>query len=96
MSPRPTLPRTMRRFHVTTFGCQMNEHDSERLQGMLEGLGYTFAAGDWTAPANDAAAAAPGLKGDEIHALLCASPASLLAPRADRRQSSCSRVSHTD
>jgi tRNA-2-methylthio-N6-dimethylallyladenosine synthase len=33
----------MRRFHVTTFGCQMNEHDSERLQGMLEGLGYTAA-----------------------------------------------------
>jgi tRNA-2-methylthio-N6-dimethylallyladenosine synthase len=28
------------RFHVTTFGCQMNEHDSERLRGMLESLGY--------------------------------------------------------
>jgi tRNA-2-methylthio-N6-dimethylallyladenosine synthase len=27
-------------FHVTTFGCQMNEHDSERLKGMLESLGY--------------------------------------------------------
>ncbi|HEV3451813.1 MAG TPA: tRNA (N6-isopentenyl adenosine(37)-C2)-methylthiotransferase MiaB [Acidimicrobiia bacterium] len=24
-----------RRFHVRTFGCQMNEHDSERLAGML-------------------------------------------------------------
>ena len=31
----------MRRFHVTTFGCQMNEHDSERMKGMLESLGYT-------------------------------------------------------
>ena len=30
----------MRRFHVTTFGCQMNEHDSERMKGMLESLGY--------------------------------------------------------
>jgi tRNA-2-methylthio-N6-dimethylallyladenosine synthase len=30
----------MKRFHVTTFGCQMNEHDSERLKGMLESLGY--------------------------------------------------------
>jgi tRNA-2-methylthio-N6-dimethylallyladenosine synthase len=29
-----------KRFHVTTFGCQMNEHDSERMKGMLESLGY--------------------------------------------------------
>jgi tRNA-2-methylthio-N6-dimethylallyladenosine synthase len=27
-------------FHVTTFGCQMNEHDSERMKGMLASLGY--------------------------------------------------------
>jgi tRNA-2-methylthio-N6-dimethylallyladenosine synthase len=31
-------------FHVTTFGCQMNEHDSERMKGMLESLGYTEVA----------------------------------------------------
>jgi tRNA-2-methylthio-N6-dimethylallyladenosine synthase len=31
----------MRSFHVTTFGCQMNEHDSERMKGMLESLGYS-------------------------------------------------------
>jgi tRNA-2-methylthio-N6-dimethylallyladenosine synthase len=30
----------MKSFHVTTFGCQMNEHDSERMKGMLESLGY--------------------------------------------------------
>jgi tRNA-2-methylthio-N6-dimethylallyladenosine synthase len=30
-------------FHVTTFGCQMNEHDSERMKGMLESLGYAEA-----------------------------------------------------
>src|SRR5437660_2457249 len=29
----------MRRYHVTTFGCQMNAHDSERVKGMLEELG---------------------------------------------------------
>jgi len=29
------------KFHVTTFGCQMNEHDSERMKGMLESLGYS-------------------------------------------------------
>ena len=26
-------------FHVQTFGCQMNKHDSERVAGMLESLG---------------------------------------------------------
>jgi tRNA-2-methylthio-N6-dimethylallyladenosine synthase len=30
----------MRRYHLTTFGCQMNEHDSERMKGMLDSLGY--------------------------------------------------------
>ncbi len=29
----------MRRYHLTTFGCQMNSHDSERIKGMLESLG---------------------------------------------------------
>jgi tRNA-2-methylthio-N6-dimethylallyladenosine synthase len=33
-----------KRYHVTTFGCQMNEHDSERMKGMLESLGYAEAA----------------------------------------------------
>ncbi len=27
-------------FHITTFGCQMNEHDSEIMAGMLEEIGY--------------------------------------------------------
>jgi tRNA-2-methylthio-N6-dimethylallyladenosine synthase len=26
-------------YHVTTFGCQMNAHDSERIKGMLESIG---------------------------------------------------------
>ncbi len=34
----------MRRYHVTTFGCQMNAHDSERIKGMLESLGLGEAA----------------------------------------------------
>jgi len=29
----------VRRYHVTTFGCQMNAHDSERIRGLLEELG---------------------------------------------------------
>jgi tRNA-2-methylthio-N6-dimethylallyladenosine synthase len=32
-----------KRYHLTTFGCQMNEHDSERMKGMLESLGYSEA-----------------------------------------------------
>src|SRR5215213_2420602 len=35
---RYSVPR-MQRYHVTTFGCQMNAHDSERIKGMLEELG---------------------------------------------------------
>src|ERR687892_443724 len=30
----------MKSYHLTTFGCQMNEHDSGRMKGMLESLGY--------------------------------------------------------
>ena len=36
-------PSLQKRYHVTTFGCQMNEHDSERMKGMLESLGYAEA-----------------------------------------------------
>src|SRR5436853_6634378 len=37
---RPRVPFwPVRRYHVTTFGCQMNAHDSERIKGMLEELG---------------------------------------------------------
>ena len=38
--PRATMARPVRTFHLTTFGCQMNEHDSERIKGMLRTLGY--------------------------------------------------------
>ncbi|MFX4260784.1 tRNA (N6-isopentenyl adenosine(37)-C2)-methylthiotransferase MiaB [Pelotomaculum propionicicum] len=31
----------MKSYHIITFGCQMNEHDSEVLAGMLEAVGYT-------------------------------------------------------
>jgi tRNA-2-methylthio-N6-dimethylallyladenosine synthase len=31
------------KYHLTTFGCQMNEHDSEHMKGMLESLGYVEA-----------------------------------------------------
>ena len=36
--------RVVRTYHVTTFGCQMNAHDSERIKGMLESLGLGEAA----------------------------------------------------
>ena len=28
------------KYMITTFGCQMNEHDSEKLAGMLDAMGY--------------------------------------------------------
>src|SRR5205807_7665065 len=31
----------VRRYLIRTFGCQMNEHDSERIGGLLESDGYT-------------------------------------------------------
>jgi tRNA-2-methylthio-N6-dimethylallyladenosine synthase len=37
LSGRYDLP--VKRYHVTTFGCQMNAHDSERIKGLLESLG---------------------------------------------------------
>ena len=33
-----------RTYFITTYGCQMNEHDSERLAGMLEAEGYNKAS----------------------------------------------------
>ena len=39
----PSAMQASKRYHLTTFGCQMNEHDSERMKGMLESLGYTEA-----------------------------------------------------
>jgi tRNA-2-methylthio-N6-dimethylallyladenosine synthase len=42
--PQVPLAAMPKRYHLTTFGCQMNEHDSERMKGMLESLGYAEAA----------------------------------------------------
>jgi len=36
---------TARRYVVRTYGCQMNEHDSERISGLLDACGYEPAAG---------------------------------------------------
>jgi tRNA-2-methylthio-N6-dimethylallyladenosine synthase len=36
-------PPMQLRYHLTTFGCQMNAHDSERMKGMLESLCYAEA-----------------------------------------------------
>jgi len=31
-----------RRYHITTFGCQMNKADSERMAGILDDMGFKF------------------------------------------------------
>jgi tRNA-2-methylthio-N6-dimethylallyladenosine synthase len=35
----------MKSFHIITFGCQMNEHDSERMTGVLRDRGCTAVSG---------------------------------------------------
>lgn len=42
-NPRSIMP-SMRSYHIITFGCQMNEHDSERMAGILEAQGFILAA----------------------------------------------------
>jgi tRNA-2-methylthio-N6-dimethylallyladenosine synthase len=37
------MPATSRRYHITTFGCQMNKADSERMAGVLEKMGFEWA-----------------------------------------------------
>lgn len=34
------------KYHIETYGCQMNEHDSERMAGLLEQAGYERAASE--------------------------------------------------
>jgi tRNA-2-methylthio-N6-dimethylallyladenosine synthase len=36
----------VKRYHVVTFGCQMNAHDSERIKGLLEEIGLGEASSD--------------------------------------------------
>jgi tRNA-2-methylthio-N6-dimethylallyladenosine synthase len=38
-----------RRYHITTFGCQMNKADSERMAGILEEMGF-----EWSEDPNEA------------------------------------------
>ncbi|MBQ6389200.1 MAG: tRNA (N6-isopentenyl adenosine(37)-C2)-methylthiotransferase MiaB [Mogibacterium sp.] len=32
----------MNKYHIITYGCQMNEHDSENIAGLLEAMGYVY------------------------------------------------------
>ena len=43
------MTTTSRRYHITTFGCQMNKADSERMAGILEDMGF-----EWSEDPNDA------------------------------------------
>ncbi len=37
------MSKDSRRYHITTFGCQMNKADSERMAGILEKMGFEWA-----------------------------------------------------
>jgi len=39
----PSPNSSPRRYHITTFGCQMNKADSERMAGILENMGFLWA-----------------------------------------------------
>lgn len=43
------MTTSRRRYHITTFGCQMNKADSERMAGILEEMGF-----DWSEDPNEA------------------------------------------
>jgi len=43
------MTTSTRRYHITTFGCQMNKADSERMAGILENMGF-----EWSEDPNDA------------------------------------------
>ena len=36
-----TMPHRPKTYHIVTYGCQMNAHDSEKLAGMLDEMGMT-------------------------------------------------------
>jgi tRNA-2-methylthio-N6-dimethylallyladenosine synthase len=36
------MTTSKRHYHITTFGCQMNKADSERMAGILEDMGFEF------------------------------------------------------
>lgn len=43
------MPKSSQRYHITTFGCQMNKADSERMAGILEEMGF-----EWSEDPNQA------------------------------------------
>src|SRR4028118_562255 len=36
------MTTSQRRYHIVTFGCQMNKADSERMAGILENMGFEW------------------------------------------------------
>ncbi|HET6268174.1 MAG TPA: tRNA (N6-isopentenyl adenosine(37)-C2)-methylthiotransferase MiaB [Acidobacteriota bacterium] len=38
-----------KKYYIETYGCQMNVHDSEKMSGLLSGLGYTASANEFDA-----------------------------------------------
>lgn len=39
----------MKTYHIITYGCQMNEHDSENIAGLLEAQGYVYCDDEYKA-----------------------------------------------
>jgi tRNA-2-methylthio-N6-dimethylallyladenosine synthase len=43
------MTNSQRRYHITTFGCQMNKADSERMAGILEDMGFEWSEDPYAA-----------------------------------------------
>ena len=56
VAPHPESPQQVSRYHVKSFGCQMNVYDSERMGDVLAADGHT--------PADSAESADPAKRSD--------------------------------
>ena len=45
MNAKSDVPRPMKKYYLSTFGCQMNVHDSEKMAGILKAEGLLEASG---------------------------------------------------
>ena len=40
MLPEPTKNNSLKKLYIKTYGCQMNAYDSDRMQDLMQAIGY--------------------------------------------------------
>jgi hypothetical protein len=89
--PAAGVTTTQEKFETGRVVCQKC-FDKQHVAavGKLEAMGYTFAAGDWMQPANDAAAVVAPVITDALHALLVVRADELMScPEVRLERASC-------